>query len=459
MSQPTSPPPGRPPRRRALALGVGLVALTLVSCSSAATVGPRVLPGPHGVGVVTDTFVDTHRGTDAWGPAAAQPSRTLVTTLYYPSDRSRAAGAGSGALPDRSGAPYPLIVFAHGLGGAPNDYGSLLSSWASAGYVVAAPRFPLSSSATPGGADAGDVANQPGDLSYVIDAVLQASGAPSGPLAGMVDAGRIGAAGHSNGAITTLGLVANTCCRDPRVKAAVVMAGTAEGFPSGTYDFLAAPPLLLVHGTADQLVPYRAGVLVYNQAVGPKGLVTVVGGSHGAAAGLVSRSSAAVVRSTTLFFDAYLRDDPAAARELGDSARTGVTRLTFDPVAGSTSTVPVPPPPVLHLQASVSPDSGLSNGQPVTVRWSGYTPGAVVNVLECAKFDLASASSAGCAFGNAKLLHPDPTGRGSVTLRVIVGPVGDGICDAAHPGCSIVVNNASSTDPSASRQLPIGFAP
>jgi predicted esterase len=69
---------------------------------------------------------------------------------------------------------------------------------------------------------------------------------------------------HSNGAVTTLGLVANTCCSDSAVKAAIVMAGTTEGFPPGHYDFSKTPPMLLVHGTADQLIPYRSAPLVYN---------------------------------------------------------------------------------------------------------------------------------------------------------------------------------------------------
>ena len=457
-----TPGSSRHPSRRATGLGVGLVPLALAAaCSSSPAVvtAAQPLPGPHGVGVVTDTFVDAHRATAAWGPTDVQPSRTLVTTIFYPAQRTTRSPVEAGAAPDRSAAPYPLIVFGHGLGGSPNDYTPLLSSWAAAGFVVAAPRFPLSSSVTPGGPDAGDVVNQPADMSYVIDSVLQAAAATSGPLAGLVNSGEIGAAGHSNGAITTLGLVANTCCRDPRVKAAVVMAGTTEGFPTGAYDFRAAPPLLLVHGTADELVPYRAGVLVYNQALGPKGLVTIRGGSHSAAAGLASPSSTAVIRISTDFFDAYLRHDATAAARLSDTRRSGVATVSFDGAVGSTSTLPVPPAPVVQLRATVTPATNLSSGQTVTVRWSGYTPGEVVNVLQCSKFDITTASSAGCSFTNAKVLHPDPTGSGSLTLKVIVGAVGNGTCDAAHPGCSIVVNNGSSTDPSESRQLPISFAP
>jgi hypothetical protein len=295
-------------------------------------------------------------------------------------------------------------------------------------------------------------------MSFVVSAVLQAGASGGGTLSGLVDPEEVGAAGHSNGAITTLGLVANTCCLDPRVKAAVVMAGTTEGYPTGNYVLPAAPPLLLVHGTADSLVPYRDAVLVFNQARGPKALLSVHGGGHGSAAAGEAASSASVLRTTIDFFDAYLRHDPAAAARLPSDVRPGVTTLATALTPGATTKLPVPALPVVHLHASVSPDTGLRNGQTVTVRWSGYTAGKVVNVLECSHIDLASADSSGCDFGNARILHVDPTGRGSLTLQVVTGPVGDGVCDATH-ACEVVVNDASSTVPSYSRQLPIAFAP
>jgi hypothetical protein len=122
------------------------------------------------------------------------------------------------------------------------------------------------------------------------------------------------------------------------------------------------------------------------------------------------------------------------------------------------ATLAVPPAPVVHLAASVSPSTNLANGQTVTVRWSGYTAGKVVNVLECSHVNLASADSSGCDFSNGKILHIDPTGSGSLTMQVVAGAVGNGVCDAAHP-CQLIVNDASSTDPSFSRELPIAFAP
>jgi dienelactone hydrolase len=438
---------------------MALVWAALGSSGSAAAQTQTFPVGHAAVATISQTFLDTSRGTAAWQARPASPSRTLVTTILYPATGTQASVAGPTATPDRTGAPYPLIVFSHGLGASPQDYLPLLKSWASAGYVVAAPLFPLTSSATPGGPDAGDVVNQPKDVSSVIGGVLSAAAAPTGTLAGMVDPNEVGVAGHSNGGVTTLGLIANTCCHDPRVRAAVVMAGTTVGFPSGVYDYKDTPPVLLVHGTADQLIPYRSAPLFYDAVKGPKGIFTITGGSHDAAAGLVSPSSTHVIATTTDFFDTYLKGDTSALARMKTDARSATTSLVFDSVAGSRgNSVPVPPPPVVHLKASVSPSANLVNGQAVTVRWSGYTAGKVVNVLECYKVDITGAEASHCDFANADILHPDPAGSGSLVFHVVTGAVGEGSCGPHVQGCAIVVNNSSSTLPSESRVLPIEFA-
>ena len=43
-------------------------------------------------------------------------------------------------------------------------------------------------------------------------------------------------------------------------------------------------------------------------------------------------------------------------------------------------------------------------------------------------------------------------------LQIVAGPVGTGVCDADHPGCEVVVNDAGLTDPDASIRFPISFA-
>ncbi len=440
----------------AIAFGLLLLAMGLP------LVGAPVPAGATGsmvVATTTMTFVDSSRSTPPWDGMPSKPSRTLVTTIWYPAPPS-------GSVAGSDDGPYPLIVFAHGLGGSPQEYEQLLTAWAAAGYVVAAPLFPLSSSETPGGPDGGDIGNQPADMSFVINQVLSASAAPNGALSGLVDPNEIGAAGHSNGAITTLGLVANSCCRDTRVKAAVVMAGTTEGLGRGSYELAKAPPLFVVSDIHDGLVPYADAVAVFNQALGPKALLTLNWDSssdstgstaHMAASGVVGPTSGPVIKSSTAFFNAFLKHQHGALEAVSTNGRSSLSAVHTAWTSGSTATLPLPKQAAVHLHATVTPDAGLHDGQAVTVRWSGYTPGKVVNILECSQVDIATASSAGCSFAHAAILHPDPTGSGSVVLHIGTGAIGNGVCDTAH-SCYVIVNNASSTNPADTKEVPIRFA-
>jgi len=215
----------------------------------------------------------------AHGGAPAQPSRTLVTHVFYPAAGQPGPVARPGAPADRAAGPFPLVVHAHGSGGSPTNATALLESWAAAGYVVAAPGFPLTSSSTRGGPDLSDYANQPGDVSFVIDQMLRA---PPSAVAGMVDPNRIGVTGISLGGATALGTTFNSCCRDQRVKAAVIMAGLAPPFSGGAYfGRVASPPALFVQGTADRVVAPATATSLYNQAKPPKALLTIAGGTHG----------------------------------------------------------------------------------------------------------------------------------------------------------------------------------
>ena len=111
-------------RRHALVLA----AASLVLCSGAGTlhagekcrqVAARTSadylgPGPYPVGRATFTFVDASRPTAASGSCAEEPSRTLVTEVWFP------ATSPGGAIVDASGAPYPLVVHSHGRAEQPD---------------------------------------------------------------------------------------------------------------------------------------------------------------------------------------------------------------------------------------------------------------------------------------------------------------------------------------------------
>ena len=443
-------------RWRPLLALTALSALVASACSSAPSPSAAAGHGPYAVGLVIENLVDQARATPANGAVPAHAGRTLITTVLYP---ARGTGRGrppvAGATPDRSDGPYPLIVFAHGFGSDVTSYLPLLQRWAAAGFVVAAPLFPLTNANAPGGPDLADYVHQPGDMSFVLTQVLHQSALSTGTLSGLVDPSEVGAAGHSLGGVTTLGLVADTCCRDPRVKAAVVMSGDPITFPTGRVDDAQAPPILLVHGNADPTVPYVSSIDVFNSAHAPKGLLTIIGGDHDSPVNPAGRAFGSVVRATVDFFDRYLKAEKAALGALDGAAQPGVTTLVFVATPGRRVVLPVPATAIGHLRATVTPSAGLADGQAVTVAWDGYTPNQSVNILECSKSPPTEATE--CDLANADVLHPDPTGTGSLSFTVTTGTVGSGLCDATHPGCVIVVNQGGSLAPAASVIVPITF--
>ncbi|MGZ8766572.1 MAG: hypothetical protein ACXW2C_12870, partial [Acidimicrobiia bacterium] len=93
----------------------------------------------------TLTFVDPSRPTEDPGGGRSAPDRTRVTEVYVP----------------RGKGPFPLVLLAHGNNGNPGKLLQLLEAWASAGYVVAAPMFPLTNDLTGSPSIVGDYRNQP----------------------------------------------------------------------------------------------------------------------------------------------------------------------------------------------------------------------------------------------------------------------------------------------------------
>ncbi|MER7166595.1 dienelactone hydrolase family protein [Micromonospora sp. NPDC000207] len=316
-------------RRRALALvTTAVLTATAAGCStedppaaptetappptSAAAPTPQVSPTTaptrtHAVGV---RRLDLSRGED----------RPLPTTVWYPARGER------GGEPER-GAPvakgkFPVVVFSHGLGGRSDDYSGLLSRWAEAGFVVAAPTFPRTSG--DGDGNVLDVLNQPADVSYVLDEVLALDDTDGDPLRGRLDTGRVAAAGHSAGGVTTIGLF--TTRRDDRLDAGVVFAGTAIGF--GTAFAGSAAPQLFVHGELDDVVKYTAGKAVYDKVPWPKAMLSLPEGDHGRRL-LSNDATLGVVSGTTVEFLRWsLYGDPAARERMTDGAtRDGLATL------------------------------------------------------------------------------------------------------------------------------------
>ncbi|MGD0205355.1 MAG: hypothetical protein ABSB57_02800 [Dehalococcoidia bacterium] len=244
------------------------------------TVDPQHLTerGPFAVGVSTLTLVDESRPTDANGSYAGANSRTLVTEVWYPAEGNTKLPELRDAPLDRSGAPYPLIVFSHGIMENRRQSTFYTQHLASHGYVVISPDYPLSNSAAPGGPRTGDVLNQPGDVSFLIDSFLHFSAEPGNPLEGAIDETAIGLTGHSLGGLTTI-LTTFGPMADPRVKAALPLAPVACLVGSQTYKD-SHTPLLVIGGSDDQVVAFQSIRQTYDAANPPKYLLTLLGGNH-----------------------------------------------------------------------------------------------------------------------------------------------------------------------------------
>ena len=286
-------------------------ASTTTSTAPPTTTTTAPLPvAPFPVAQLTTTFVDHSRGTPARGGAPAQNSRTIKTTIWYPTSVPPTDAA---PHPPAAAGTYPLIVFAHGYEIDAASYTSLLRDLAVGGYVVAAPDFPGTSTAYPGGANRPDSLEQPADISFVITSMLHLAQQP-GPLQGAINPNAVGVSGQSDGGVTATAAGWNTCCRDPRIKAGVIYTGATfafegEWFPPGT------PPIMFVHATADEINPYSASQSMFERAQSPKYFLTIDGGSH-LEVYVDPPWEPHVAAASVAFYDLHLKGDASAAARL-----------------------------------------------------------------------------------------------------------------------------------------------
>ncbi len=282
---------------------------TVSACLAALFLTAAATAPPPALRLHTFAFVDRSRTIRL--PDGRDVARRLVTIVRWPV----------------SGGPHPLVVFAHGFAVTPADYAPLLQAIASAGYVVAAPVFPLTNAHAPGGPDDADLVNQPRDVSFVISRLL-ALNRSSGPLHGAVEPSRIAVAGQSDGGITALAVAYDARYRDRRVRAAIIMSGAR---PAGFGSFPRnGPPLLAMQGTADALNAPATTASYFASAHRPKFLIWLVGASHRAPYTDEQPQLGIVERSTVAFLGHYLEGHPLAAFAHA-AQRPGLTRFVADP--------------------------------------------------------------------------------------------------------------------------------
>jgi fermentation-respiration switch protein FrsA (DUF1100 family) len=297
-------------RGRVTAAALLLVGGGMVSCGDDA--GDAT--GPYRVGTRSVTFVDGTRPTPAFGASPAKDSRTLVTDMWYPAEGDPEARPAAEA-PAAEG-QFPLIVFNHGQQGEPRQYAPSFETWARAGYVVAAPRHPVTVRGGPGGQFVHDVEGELSDAEFVITSIDE-------ELPDLADVDHAAVAGHSSGAIVAFANGLGTCCHDDRVDA-VLVQGLVNAGPGGELAPEAeGTPVMFMHGATDPTAP---GAHAAFEAIGPpKYFLTIPGGDHsetyrsGEQAPLVARAALA-------FFDLHLKDRDEALDTL--QALPGVEAAT-----------------------------------------------------------------------------------------------------------------------------------
>jgi predicted dienelactone hydrolase len=206
--------------------------------------------------------------------------------------------------------PWPLVVFGHGFATTPLRYKRLLRAWAAAGYLVAAPVFPLGNANAPGGPDESDIVNQPRDMSFVITQLLAASASAESPLHGLVDPKRIAVAGQSDGAETAFATAYEHPWHDRRVRAALILSGAELGRHVGVV--LHTAPLLAVQGTADRINPPVYSLELFRAVGRPKFLLLLRRAGHLKPYTVPGSRLAAVERVSIAFLNHYLSTGPLA---------------------------------------------------------------------------------------------------------------------------------------------------
>ena len=313
------------PRRR---IAAALAALAFVACGSdtsgeaapsttATTAAPTTTtPAPtagrpfvvEGIELVVE---------DPTRPTAAAPERGLAERPTRTLPLLVLAPEGDG--------PFPVVVFSHGVTATGPAYEPFLRRIAEAGYVVIAPTYPLSSG---DGGTIFDYVNQPADVFFALDAVLERAEDPADALNGRLDGDLVAVAGHSLGAMTTVGAGFNSCCTDPRVDAAVVLAGIEAPFPDGDFTDRPPVPLLLGHGALDRTIAIDGSVELFAAATGPAALLQFPGGGHSDI--LQGAAGDVLVAAVVAWLDRWLLDDPTGLAALPATVEaSGVGALTL----------------------------------------------------------------------------------------------------------------------------------
>jgi len=271
----------------------------------------------------------------------AKRDREVPIKIYYPKEASNAC---------------PVIVFSHGLGGTRDGYEYLGNQWASHGYIsIHVQHLGSDDGAWKGQANAlqslktatldiRNTINRPKDITFVVDE-LERLNEKDAKWKGKFDLKRLGMAGHSYGAFTTLAIggqqfmirgEAKTLA-DPRFKALLPMSSPIPARNRDEAFSAIKLPCLHMTGTKDTTPINETTAeerrIPFDKMPGPDNfLLNFEGGDHMVFAGRTGlkgdRSKDEVFQvlikeSSTAFWDAYLRGDESAKTWLKDGGFKG----------------------------------------------------------------------------------------------------------------------------------------
>ncbi len=285
-----------------------------VTPTGSATPSHTPPPGPPPVGRLAEYHVAAKSYTFTKPATSQHGSRVLQVTVRYP------VLPAAPAYSRPAGGTFPLVAFAPGYKQCSSAYRYLLRQWASAGYVVAAVDFPLTSCHTikP---DEPDLSNEPADVAFVIRRLIQLSGRSQSGLSGLIAGSKIAVAGHSDGGNLAAAIAGASCCKDIQIRAAVVLAGNEWPWGGDRWFAGHTPPVLFVQGAADPINPPAYSVQLYQaDKTGTRYYLDLFGANHFTPYQGHGAPEPIVARVTLAFLDRYVAGQQgklAAMRQAG----------------------------------------------------------------------------------------------------------------------------------------------
>jgi len=299
---------------------------------------------------VISLFALAHAGAakdQAYDPLATPAGETPPSLELTVNDEPRTREIPLRVYLPSGKAPAPVVLFSHGLGGSRDGNAFMGQHWAARGYVAVFLQHPGSDTsvwqdklrgqrlaALRDAADGQNFLVRTADVHAVLNQ-LDAWNNLAGdhPLAGRLDMDHVGMSGHSFGAVTTQAVSGQTFLRgalsttQPRIKAAIAFSPSAprHGSPAAAFGRVAIPWLLMT-GTNDtaliggQTVASRLAVFPALPP-GDKYELVLDGAEHSAFTDRAlpgdrqprnPNHHRAILALSTAFWDAYLKDDPAA---------------------------------------------------------------------------------------------------------------------------------------------------